>query len=66
MFTKLVLEISHLKFMIKLQANNKIGDAKLAKYFQAILKQFQKSQWLAAERETAYTPFVPQAVMPSR
>ena len=29
-------------------------------------KEFQKAQRLAAERETAYTPFVPQAVLPSR
>lgn len=43
-------------------ANKKIADAKLAKDFQAVLKEFQKAQRLAAERETAYTPFVPQAV----
>ncbi|KAL9246951.1 hypothetical protein vseg_020429 [Gypsophila vaccaria] len=46
-------------------ANRKIADAKLAKDFQAVLKEFQKAQRLAAERETAYTPFVPQAVLPS-
>lgn len=46
-------------------ANKKIADAKLAKDFQAVLKEFQKGQRLAAERETAYTPFVPQAVLPS-
>ncbi|XP_010518667.1 PREDICTED: syntaxin-22 [Tarenaya hassleriana] len=45
--------------------NKKIADAKLAKDFQAVLKEFQKAQRLAAERETAYTPFVPQAVLPS-
>lgn len=49
-----------------LQASKKITDAKLAKDFQAVLKEFQKAQRLAAERETAYTPFVPQAVLPSR
>ncbi|KAK8955113.1 Syntaxin-23 [Platanthera zijinensis] len=38
----------------------------LAKDFQAVLKEFQKAQRLAAERETAYAPFVPQAVLPSR
>lgn len=48
-----------------LQASKKITDAKLAKDFQAVLKEFQKAQRLAAERETAYTPFVPQA-LPSR
>ncbi|EEF34716.1 syntaxin-22 isoform X1 [Ricinus communis] len=45
--------------------SKKIADAKLAKDFQAVLKEFQKAQRLAAERETAYTPFVPQAVLPS-
>ncbi|XP_077221230.1 syntaxin-22-like isoform X2 [Tasmannia lanceolata] len=46
-------------------ASKKIQDAKLAKDFQAVLKEFQKAQRLAAERETAYFPFVPQAVLPS-
>ncbi|XP_068305329.1 syntaxin-22-like isoform X2 [Pyrus communis] len=46
-------------------ASKKITDAKLAKDFQAVLKEFQKAQRLAAERETAYAPFVPQAVLPS-
>ncbi|XP_015085055.1 syntaxin-22-like [Solanum pennellii] len=46
-------------------ASKKITDAKLAKDFQAVLKEFQKAQRLAAERETAYTPFIPQAVLPS-
>lgn len=45
--------------------SKKIADAKLAKDFQAVLKEFQKAQRLAAERETAYTPFVPQAILPS-
>ncbi|XP_038724280.1 syntaxin-22-like [Tripterygium wilfordii] len=45
--------------------SKKIADAKLAKDFQAVLKEFQKAQRLAAERETAYTPFIPQAVLPS-
>ncbi|XP_022744044.1 syntaxin-23-like isoform X2 [Durio zibethinus] len=43
----------------------KIADAKLAKDFQSALKDFQKAQRLAAERETAYTPFVPKEVLPS-
>ncbi|MCO5568880.1 hypothetical protein L7F22_022582 [Adiantum nelumboides] len=43
----------------------KIADAKLAKDYQAVLQEFQKAQRTAAERETAYTPFVPQAVLPS-
>ncbi|MBA0588445.1 hypothetical protein Gorai_001548 [Gossypium raimondii] len=49
----------------EVSASKKIIDAKLAKDFQAVLKEFQKAQRLAAERETAYTPFVPQAVLPS-
>ncbi|XP_058777473.1 syntaxin-22-like isoform X2 [Vicia villosa] len=40
-------------------ATKKIADAKLAKEFQAVLKEFQKAQRLSAERETAYAPFVP-------
>ncbi|CAN8300208.1 unnamed protein product [Cochlearia groenlandica] len=34
----------------------KIADAKLAKDFQSVLKEFQKAQRLAAEREITYTP----------
>lgn len=49
----------------EVSASKKIADAKLAKDFQAVLKEFQKAQRTAAERETAYTPFVPQAVLPS-
>ncbi|XWS58734.1 hypothetical protein CRYUN_Cryun08bG0059700 [Craigia yunnanensis] len=44
----------------------KIADAKLAKDFQSALKDFQKAQRLAVERETAYTPFVSKEVLPSR
>ncbi|KAE8726913.1 Syntaxin-23 [Hibiscus syriacus] len=43
----------------------KIADAKLAKDFQAALKDFQKAQRLAAERETAYTSSVPKEALPS-
>ncbi|KAJ8435953.1 hypothetical protein Cgig2_023329 [Carnegiea gigantea] len=46
-------------------ASKQIADAKLAKDFQAVLKEFQKAQRLAAERETAYTPFVAQSGLPS-
>ncbi|MBA0740447.1 hypothetical protein Gogos_013649, partial [Gossypium gossypioides] len=49
----------------EVSASKMIIDAKLAKDFQAVLKEFQKAQRLAAEREAAYTPFVPQAVLPS-
>ncbi|XP_039046733.1 syntaxin-22-like isoform X2 [Hibiscus syriacus] len=49
----------------EVSASKKVTDAKLAKDFQVVLKEFQKAQRLAAERETAYTPFVPQTVLPS-
>ncbi|KAL7614547.1 hypothetical protein Lser_V15G04890 [Lactuca serriola] len=49
-----------------LLTSKKIIDAKLAKDFQAVLKEFHKARCLSAERETAYTPFVPQTVLPSR
>ncbi|XP_062147367.1 syntaxin-22-like [Alnus glutinosa] len=45
-------------------AAKKIAD-KLAKDFQSVLKEFQKVQRLAAERETTYAPFVPNEVLPS-
>lgn len=48
----------------EVSASKKITDAKLAKDFEAVLKEFQKAQRLSAERETAYIPFVPQAVLP--
>nr|XP_048326341.1 syntaxin-22 isoform X2 [Ziziphus jujuba var. spinosa] len=46
-------------------AAKKIADAKLAKDFQSVLKEFQKAQRLAAERETTYAPYVPKEVLPS-
>eukprot|EP00249_Psilotum_nudum_P020024 c27526_g1_i1 orf=446-1273(+) len=49
----------------EVSANKKVADAKLAKDFQSVLKEFQKAQRIAAERETAYMPFVRQAVLPS-
>ena len=52
----------HILLNFKVQASKKIADAKLAKDFQAVLKEFQKAQRLAAERETAYSPFVHQSV----
>ncbi|XP_059442302.1 syntaxin-22-like [Corylus avellana] len=58
-------QASEIDHNVEVNANKKIADAKLAKDFQAVLKEFQKAQRLAAERETAYNPFVPQAVLPS-
>ncbi|KAL5568256.1 hypothetical protein UlMin_024831 [Ulmus minor] len=43
----------------------KIADAKLAKDFQSVLREFQKAQRLAAERETTYAPYVPKDFLPS-
>ncbi|KAL1315773.1 syntaxin-22-like [Arachis hypogaea] len=54
-------QASEIDHQSNINASKKIADAKLAKDFQAVLKEFQKAQRLAAERETAYTPFVPQA-----
>ncbi|MED6219222.1 Syntaxin-22 [Stylosanthes scabra] len=54
-------QASEIDHQSDINASKKIADAKLAKDFQAVLKEFQKAQRLAAERETAYTPFVPQA-----
>ncbi|CAL9063968.1 syntaxin-22-like [Musa acuminata AAA Group] len=50
---------------VEVSANKKIADAKLARDFQNILSEFQKLQRLAAERETAFAPLVPQAVVSS-
>ncbi|XP_028100428.1 syntaxin-22-like isoform X2 [Camellia sinensis] len=47
----------------EVSASKKIADAKLAKDFQAVLREFQKAQRLAAERETTYAPFVPKEVL---
>lgn len=58
-------QASEIDHHAQVSPSKKITDAKLAKDFQAVLKEFQKAQRLAAERETAYTPFVPQAVLPS-
>ncbi|KAI3905059.1 hypothetical protein MKX01_017305 [Papaver californicum] len=49
----------------EVSASKKIADAKLAKDFESVLKEFQKAQRVAAEREVQYAPFVPQPV-PSR
>ncbi|KAG5384824.1 hypothetical protein IGI04_036294 [Brassica rapa subsp. trilocularis] len=46
--------------------SKKIADAKLAKDFEAVLKEFQKAQRVAAESETSYTPFDPKTDLSSR
>ncbi|XP_074557656.1 syntaxin-22-like isoform X2 [Curcuma longa] len=59
---KLASEIDH---RVEVSASKKVADAKLAKDFQNILKEFQKFQRLAAERATAFAPLVPEANPPS-
>lgn len=61
-----VIYISSTEILVKLQPLKKIADAKLAKDFQSVLKEFQKAQRLAAERETTYTPIVSKEVLSSR
>ncbi|KAJ7538034.1 hypothetical protein O6H91_11G032100 [Diphasiastrum complanatum] len=56
-------EIDHRAPVIS--ASKKVGDAKLAKDFEAVLREFQKTQRIAAEREIAYAPFIPQLVIAS-
>lgn len=58
-------EASEINHHTEVSPSKKITDAKLAKDFQAVLKEFQKVQRIASERETTYVPFVPQAVLPS-
>ncbi|KAG7980678.1 hypothetical protein I3843_05G194400 [Carya illinoinensis] len=50
---------------LEVSAAKKITDAKLAKDFQLVFREFQKVQRLAVERETTYAPFVPKEVLPS-
>ncbi|XP_041011441.1 syntaxin-22-like [Juglans microcarpa x Juglans regia] len=50
---------------LEVSAAKKITDAKLAKDFQLVLKEFQKVQKLAVEREVTYAPFVPKEGLPS-
>ncbi|XP_047322341.1 syntaxin-22-like [Impatiens glandulifera] len=50
---------------VEVSATKKITDVKLAKDFQAVLQEFQKAQRLAAEKETTYTPFVHESVLPT-
>ncbi|URD97446.1 syntaxin [Musa troglodytarum] len=58
-------QVSETDHRVEVSANKKVADAKLARDFQHILKEFKNLQRLAAERETAYMPLVSQAVLPS-
>lgn len=49
----------------QVSASKKIADAKLAKDLQAVLKEFQRAQRLAVERESAYAPFISSSLLPS-
>ncbi|XP_071686381.1 syntaxin-22-like [Rutidosis leptorrhynchoides] len=59
-------QASEIDHRAEVSASKKITDAKLAKDFQAVLKEYQKAQRLSAERETAYSPSIPQAIHSSR
>lgn len=52
--------------LIYLQAAKKIADARLAKDFQSVVREFEKAQQLASKKESAFAPFVPEEVLPSR
>ncbi|THU73919.1 hypothetical protein C4D60_Mb04t27930 [Musa balbisiana] len=54
-------QVSETDHRLEVSANKKVADAKLARDFQHILKEFKNLQRLAAERETVYMPLVPQA-----
>ncbi|KAM7463559.1 hypothetical protein LguiA_031680 [Lonicera macranthoides] len=58
-------EASEIDHHTEVSVGKKIADAKLSKDLQSILREFQKAQRLAAERETAYAPFVPKEALPS-
>ncbi|EFJ34549.1 hypothetical protein SELMODRAFT_142582 [Selaginella moellendorffii] len=58
-------EASKIDHSVPGSASKKYEDAKLARDFQAVLQDFQAVQKKAAEWEAAYTPFVPEAVLPS-
>ncbi|KAK4788312.1 hypothetical protein SAY86_019631 [Trapa natans] len=58
-------EASEMDHHSEVSSTKKIADAKLAKDFEVVLKEFQKAQRLAADRETAYTPSVYQTLLPT-
>ncbi|XP_024021087.1 syntaxin-22 [Morus notabilis] len=58
-------QASEIDHHAEISTAKKIADAKLAKDFQQVLKEFQKAQRIAAERETTYAPYVLKEVLPS-
>ncbi|CAM0880704.1 unnamed protein product [Alopecurus aequalis] len=60
--TQLVKDTSE-KLKQASEADHRV-EVTLAKDFQAVLKEFQKAQRLAVEREAAYAPFITQAGLP--
>ncbi|KAK6936537.1 Target SNARE coiled-coil homology domain [Dillenia turbinata] len=57
-------EASEIDQHSEVNPSKRIADAKLAKDFQFVLKEFQKAQRLAAEREAGYAPFIPKDIFP--
>lgn len=51
--------------LTEVKTSKRIGDAKLAKDFQAVLSDFQNVQRIAAEKEATYTPTSLQVAQPS-
>eukprot|EP00250_Pteridium_aquilinum_P006247 c16205_g1_i2 orf=379-1215(-) len=51
--------------LTEVKASKRVGDAKLAKDFQAVLSEFQNAQRAAAEKEATYAPISRQAVQAS-
>eukprot|EP00252_Welwitschia_mirabilis_P018114 TRINITY_DN40306_c0_g1_i1.p1 TRINITY_DN40306_c0_g1~~TRINITY_DN40306_c0_g1_i1.p1 ORF type:complete len:270 (-),score=53.27 TRINITY_DN40306_c0_g1_i1:160-969(-) len=58
-------QISELDQQKDISAGKKISDAKLVKDFQAVLKDFQKSQQVAAEREKIQSVIPPSSSAPT-
>lgn len=48
--------------LTEVKTSKRVGDAKLAKDFQAVLNEFQNAQRTAAEKEATYAPISPQVV----
>ncbi|KAI3432200.1 uncharacterized protein J3R85_007611 [Psidium guajava] len=58
-------EASQADHRAEISPAKKIADAKLAKDFQSVLKEFQKAQRLAAKGESTFASFVPREFVPS-
>ncbi|XP_074365157.1 syntaxin-22-like isoform X1 [Apium graveolens] len=64
--------LAKLKEASEVDEHTEVGDAKrianarLAKDFESVVREFEKAQQLAAEKELGFAPFVPEEVLPSR